>query len=157
MTVPFPSDAPTSYEDSANAIYVRPGVIYHTAHVSMKAEIAAIIECWNVIADTWKELKLSWVGESAAAADAFNERLDRVQAELFGEPEGDGKDGKPGIFGLIRVVAVQASSNYDNAEHSVFHMFDALSEALGATGQADDGKRPENSLYNPIQITYGDV
>ncbi|MET8280542.1 hypothetical protein [Micromonospora sp. NPDC005174] len=156
MTVPFPSDAPTSYEDAAKAIYVRPSVMHYTAHVSMKAEIEAIVECWNVIADTWKGLQLSWVGESAAAANAFNERLDKVQAELFGEPEGDGSTGKPGIFGLVRGVALQAASNYDNAEHSVFHVFDALSEGLGATGQAD-GKRPENSTYNPIQITYGDV
>ncbi|MEU5785819.1 hypothetical protein [Micromonospora lupini] len=157
MTVPFAPDAPTSYEDAAKAIWVMPGIMHYNAHVSMKAEIEAIVECWNVIADTWNGLKLSWVGESAAAADAFNERLDRVQAELFGEPGSDGTDGKPGIFGLIRVVAIQAASNYDNAEHSVYHMFDSLREALESTGQADDGKRPENSLYNPIQITYGDV
>ncbi|MEO3770649.1 hypothetical protein [Micromonospora sp. B9E7] len=157
MTVPFPSDAPTSYEDTTKAIYVRPRSMYHSAHVLMKAEVDAIIQCWNTIGTEWKGLQLSWVGDSAAAAEAFNERLDRVQTELFGEAAGDGKAGKPGIVGLIRLVALHAASNYDNAEHSVWHMFESLTEALGKAGEANDGKRPEDSLYNPIQITYGDA
>jgi hypothetical protein len=147
----FPSGAPISYDDALKAVSVSPTHIYQVAHGEMRAELDQIVECWNTIGRAWSDLKLGWAGDTAAAAKEFNDRLDEVQGELFGVDDKD--DPKPGIFGLIRGVAVQAASNYDKTEQQVWHMFTDFDAALSAAPSGDTS--PEGSDANPIKISYG--
>ncbi|MFG1885216.1 hypothetical protein [Micromonospora sp. NPDC049102] len=151
MSDPFPSGAPTSYDDALSVLSVDPGAIYQVAHVEMVAELDEIVKCWNRIGSAWSDLKLGWAGESASAAEDFNRRLDNVQAELFGVD--DKKDPKPGIFGLIRGVAVQAASNYDGTENQIFRMFQQFANNLESASGGD--APPQGSDANPIKISYG--
>lgn len=155
MPESFSPGAPADYDDSLlKTVSADPAAMYDQAHVKLPPELDAIVACWNTIGNAWEGLKLSWAGQSAEAAQAFNDRLQNVQAELFGVD--DDTNPKPGILGLIRAVALQAATNYDNAEHQVEILFRDFGSAL-QTGGGSGGGSPQNTSDSPISITYGPV
>jgi hypothetical protein len=147
------SDNTTAYDPSTVRIDVELYYMHQYASVYMPSLITNLQDDWKKIGEIWDQLKISWVGESSEAADAFNNRLKDVQNRLFGTPDkaDPTKVETPGILDRIRYGAVVAAANYNSAEHSVTNMFDDFVNAIAGEG---DGKDPQDSTMPPITVDY---
>jgi hypothetical protein len=148
------------YNLAATEIDVAPQTMHTYAGTYMKTVMSSIAEDWETIGKTWEDLKLSWIGDSAEAADAFNVRLKGIQQRLFGVPSADGKTVEtPGLLDQLRSGVVIAASNYNSAEHSVTDMWDAFCAQMRQEAESSGDSAPAanvDTTLDPIKADYSD-
>jgi hypothetical protein len=158
----------TFYRDHLDGI---PDSIHPAAIVDGKAlgtvpEMMQLISnSFQTIYNIWGDLKLSWSGDTADAAQELQAKLDKLQSRLYGKklvPIGD----VPGVIGQMSAVAARAASNYSNVEEANTDMFDKLRVAInwqplppedldddsGDNKPADNGPAPstDDSTDGPV-------
>jgi uncharacterized protein YukE len=96
------------------------------------------------IMTTLGDLQLSWVGPSAAEAQAFTDRWNAAMAELFGTKD------NPSAGVLVRLVdgLAGAGSNYDGAEDFVAKMFQSFQSSGAGTGSGSGQNANTQSIVN---------
>jgi hypothetical protein len=151
---PFGSTVwPKNYGERIDDINVYPPAIYAGAR-AVSYQIEYIIGQWISIADIWKDLKISWTGESADAAQDLNDRLQKMQVELFGKEGTDGGSDIPGILTEVRGAADIAAQNYDKCEESVNRSWRMFHDQLLADNPGGEEK-PDDKL--PISRSWMDL
>ncbi len=145
----FSLDSHSNYTDPSVRLDIMPDVMHDYSSRHMRVVIDNITEAWQTIDGTWRQLLLSWTGDSAEAAEEFNQRLWNVQKALFGEKE----SGTPGILAEIRGATMVASVNYGDAEVRVTEMFDKFLDSLTGTPQPG-ASLPKSETDGPIGVSY---
>jgi hypothetical protein len=148
------------YNLAATEIDVAPQTMHRYAATYMKIVMTNIVDDWDTIGKTWENLKLSWIGDSAQAADDFNVRLKDIQQRLFGVPSADGKTVEtPGLLDKVRSGVIIAAANYNSAEHSVTDMWDAFCAQMRQEAESGGDTAPPanvDTTLDPIKADYSD-
>ncbi|HWS33953.1 MAG TPA: hypothetical protein VN408_14570 [Actinoplanes sp.] len=166
------ADAPATYNDG-QTIYIYPEQVWkqtfyvddpnktHTTIESQYGNIPNLMRLmglnFKTIADTWDELKLSWAGDSAEAAQDLNEQLQQLQNRLWGMKLTDRKDQDvPGVIGQMCAIAAGATINYSQAENTNQQMMSDLRDRVTAEAKPDAPITNDNITDPPVLLTYGD-
>ena len=122
----------TFYRDHLDGIpeSIHPtAIVDGTAYGTVPEMLQLVSQSFQTIYQIWDDLKLSWTGDSATAAQELKDNLDQLQSRLYGKklyPVGD----VPGVIGQMSSVAARAASNYSNVEEANTKMFDDLRVAI---------------------------
>jgi len=182
MADPSPTSAPANYNDGqtisvySTAIYQAtfyrdsadglPDSVLPTAIVDGKG-YGVVPEMLNLISDAfskiygiWDDLKLSWAGDSADAAQKLQADLNQLQKRLYGAklyPIGD----VPGVIGQMSSVAASAAVNYSNVEESNADNFNKMNDAIEwqplPPEESDDGSGDGSGDTTPPSNDSWDV
>ena len=131
---------------------------------TVPAMLSSVSQSFQAIYEIWKGLKLSWIGESADAAQLLEDKLDQIQRRIFGskvESEGD----QPGVIGQMSSAAAGAATVYSNVEETNTKMFNEFADAItwqalpaedAADGGNGGGAPPANTNHplGPIIETF---
>ena len=133
------AEKPKNYNNSTESINVDPDSLWHAGMVTLPDKSKQVGTTLSSIATTWNGLKLSWYGEGADTAAAFNTKWLKLIDRLFG-PEKADADVLPGeaILPKIGGAAATAASNFGNAEDAVVKTFAGFVNA--APGQPGSGR-----------------
>jgi len=156
----FSVNSPSLYNDPAGkepghdkTLTIHAMVMWRSSR-TLQHVIFQIEDTWREIGRTWDDLKLGWTGSSSEEAQAFNDKLQRAQNEMFGRKGVEEADAdQPGIMRLLRGKAMGASNHYGQTEQAVMEIFDDFTAALVEKG---DGKpsAPVDISDGPIKIDY---
>jgi hypothetical protein len=126
---------------------------------TVPAMLTNVSQSFQKIYDIWNGLKLSWIGDSADAAQQLEGELDQIQRRLFGGKV-ESQDDQPGVIQQMSSVAAFAASIYSNVEESNTKMFNDFADAItwhplpdeDADGDGSNSTPPEatNLPYGPI-------
>ncbi len=133
------------------------GYAYGTVPGMLRSVSGAFQNIYNV----WNGLKLSWIGDSADAAQQLQAELDRIQNRLFGMKD---DDTKPGVIEQMSSVAANASALYSNVEETNTKMFNDFADAItwkplpdeNAPADSSTSDKPtfNNHNFAPITETF---
>jgi len=153
----------TFYRDNTTGLpdSIQPtAVIDGTGYGTVPEMLNIVSDCFSKIFDIWSELKLSWSGDSADAAQKLQTDLDQVQKRLYGVKilpgqtapglRSDSSSDVPGVISQMSSVAASASVNYSNAEVGNADMFKKMDEAI------DWHPLPPEDLDDGSQDSSGD-
>jgi uncharacterized protein YukE len=118
--------APSNYDDAGMLIRVDPNSLYQYATGDMMAHGQVIMDAINNIVQTWNNLQVSWVSNSASEAQDFFDRWNSAVTQLFGT----NADANSGALPKIADGVDLASINYGEAEDTVTKMFNSLTAGL---------------------------
>jgi hypothetical protein len=118
---------PSNYDNAGLLIRIDPGnVFFHVG--DMQYEAQAIGDAITAIVGIWNNLRLGWVGTTAAEAQDFNTRWVAAVQALFGTSA----DPKSGALPRIADAVAYAAINYGEAEDSNQKMFQSLTNDLNS-------------------------
>jgi len=137
---------PESYDDSGVTINVEPEMIFQSATVAIPSLGREIADSVNRISQVWSDLKLGWVGNTAQAAQDFNDRWVSSINELFGSKDGS----TTGVLASIAKGVEMAGSNYGQAEDVVTNMFNQTASSLGQGSGSDTPADPHRAVDGPV-------
>lgn len=128
------------------------------AYGTVPGMLRTVSSSFQKIYDIWNGLKLSWVGDSADAAQQLQAELDRIQTRLFGVKD---DDKRPGVIEQMSSVAANASALYSNVEETNTKMFNDFADAItwqplpdeNATPDSSSTNKPSNDSYNFAPIS----
>ena len=145
-----------NYNDRATRILVDPPQLYDVGQ-EMSKHGTAIADGVDRLLNTWKDLKLGWMGQTAESAKEFADRWDNTAYAFFGKEEdakteGEGLgDVKPGVLGKVVKAVQSAANNYGYAEEFAAGLFNKFADNLSSTGEGDsDGDLTRNNDKPPI-------
>ncbi|MGW0502448.1 hypothetical protein [Micromonospora sp. NPDC003241] len=153
------SGAPAHYDDG-QSINVDPQGMWTSGSERVGKLLDDVVDSWKSIGNTWKNLELSWAGETAEEVQQFNYRLQKLQWDLFGSEEHE----TVGLIYQVRGIVQSAASNYGEAEEAVVKMFDEFTAAIPAKdlppeddGEGDGGTPPPVDLGDAYNTTESPV
>lgn len=142
------------------------GVIDGKGYGTVPEMLNIVSDCFSKIYGIWNDLKLSWAGDSADAAQKLQADLDQLQKRLYGAkllPVGD----VPGVIGQMSSVAASAAVNYSNVEVANTDMFNKMDDAIvwqplppeDSEGSSGDSTPPSTDpwKYAPVTETFDTV
>jgi hypothetical protein len=112
------------------------------AYGTVPSMLRSVSSSFQTIYDIWNGLKLSWIGDSADAAQLLQSELDRIQNRLFGMKD---DDTKPGVIEQMSSVAANASALYSNVEETNTKMFNDFADAITWTPLPDENATPDST------------
>ena len=149
MAEPYATKPPANYGERSSDFAANPSLMWASAR-NVQTYIDAVVDEWLKIAKIWEDLKISWAGQSAEAAQELNERLRKLQVELFGRPKTDAQSELPGILTEVRAAADRAAQIYDTTETNINGAWRRMYEAL----VAENPPPPQDTTgVPPISLT----
>lgn len=111
------------------------------------AMLNSVSASFQTIYTIWQNLSLSWIGNSADAAQELQSQLDKIQNRLFGTKV-DGKD-QPGVLEQMSSAASFAASIYSNVEETNTKMFNQFADDINWQPLPDENATPTGDSTTP--------
>ena len=139
---------PPAHYDDGQIINVDPQEMWSIGSERVVRLLNDVVESWERIGSIWKNLELSWAGETAEEVEQFNYRLQKLQWELFGSEHSD----TPGVIMQALGIAVGAAANYGEAEKAVIKMFDDFAAALPLDDLPPESEGDPDGTPQPVDL-----
>lgn len=122
---------------NSSSVRVDPWVLNASAN-NLKTAVQNIQDDLEAIMKALGDLKISWTGDSAAAAAEADRRWNGVMTDLYGPP----KNPQKGILGVLTSGVASSAVNYSQCEGHVYDMFAHFESAMEApsNGSSSDQK-----------------
>lgn len=146
------SMGPPANYDNGQTLRIDSVGMYGAGFRNIPNYLSNIADCWSTIDKAWRSVHLSWVGDTADEAQAFNDKLQKIQDRLFGAKILPLLGDVPGVIGRLGIIAATAGANYGSADSTIRKMFQDFYDAVDVAQlppEGSDSDTPDGTYTGP--------
>jgi hypothetical protein len=143
-----------------DSIYVAGTTADGFSYGTVPSMLNVVSGAFQTIYNIWDGLSLSWIGQSADAAQELQDQLDKIQNRIFGAKIDD-KD-QAGVLEQMSSSASYAASIYSNVEETNTKMFNDFADNIPWSPLPDEDPdpgptQPEAPAPDAKDVTLGPI